>query len=63
LAALSDLELQLGAPKYPDGIVIYPMAFEKIAVDGICGRLTVEPPCLGDRENRSAPALLGTKAY
>ncbi|MGW4120042.1 antibiotic biosynthesis monooxygenase family protein [Nocardia sp. NPDC004711] len=37
LAALSNPEFQQGAAKYPDGIVTYPTAFQKIAVEGICG--------------------------
>ncbi|MEV0465127.1 antibiotic biosynthesis monooxygenase family protein [Nocardia tengchongensis] len=37
LAALSNPEFHQGAAKYPDGIVTYPTAFQKVAVEGICG--------------------------
>ncbi|WP_433566995.1 antibiotic biosynthesis monooxygenase family protein [Nocardia sp. CA-151230] len=37
LAALSNPEFQQGAAKYPDGIVTYPSAFQKVAMEGICG--------------------------
>ncbi|MGW4351505.1 antibiotic biosynthesis monooxygenase family protein [Nocardia sp. NPDC004582] len=37
LAALSNPEFLQGAAKYPDGIITYPTAFQKLAVEGICG--------------------------
>jgi len=36
LAAFTNPQFQQAAAKYPDGIVTYPNAFKKVAVEGIC---------------------------
>jgi quinol monooxygenase YgiN len=35
--ALSSPEFAEKSKSYPDGIVVYPHIFQKVAVDGVCG--------------------------